>query len=146
MENFYSLNFLSEDDLKYDSENSGIDIHCPEDLKVPPKEKKTINLKLKCQLLKNGNNSAFWLIPRSSFGSKTPLIMCNSVGLIDSGYRGELKAVVYNTSDEEFNINKSDRLFQIVNPDMIPFQKVSRVSEFKKTIRGESGFGSTGKN
>jgi dUTP pyrophosphatase len=130
--------------LKFNNEDSGLDIHCYEDnVEVLPKSKKTINLGIKCQLFKNNYNSAFWLIPRSSI-SKTPLIMANSIGLIDSGYRGELKAVVYNTSDESFFIEKYTRLFQIVNPEMISFKKVERVYNIEESLRGENGFGSTG--
>ena len=132
--------------LKYDSENSGIDIHCPEDLQIYPKVKCTINLGIKCQLLKNGENCAFWLLPRSSLGAKTPLIMCNSIGLIDKGYRGELKAVVYNTGVDVFYVKKNDRLFQIANSDLSSFDDVLKKENLQESVRGENGFGSTGKN
>ena len=130
--------------LKFNNEDSGIDIHCCEEhVEVLPQRKRIINLGIKCHLFRDNHNCAFWLMPRSSI-SKTPLIMLNSMGLIDSGYRGELKAVVYNTSDESFFIEKYTRLFQIVNPAMIPFKKVERVYNIEESLRGEGGFGSTG--
>ena len=120
---FYFLNFVTTENntndenkiLKFNSEDSGIDIHCCDDrIEIPPMGKVTINLGIKCQLKNNDKNTAFWLMPRSSI-SKTPLIMCNSMGLIDSGYRGELKAPIYNTSSETFVIEKYTRLFHNIN-------------------------------
>ena len=145
----YTLNFTAEERekiLKFDNENSGIDIHCPEEVTIPPMEKVVVNLKIKCQLKKGEKNSAFWLMPRSSLATKTPLILCNSMGLIDSGYRGNLQAVVFNLSHNPFTIQKLDRLFQIVNPDLLPFTSVNKVEVLEESERGEGGFGSTGKN
>ena len=133
--------------LKFNDVDSGIDIQCYEECIVPPKEKKMLNLGIRCQLIKEDSssrvNSGFWLMPRSSI-SRTPLIMANSMGLIDSGYRGELKAIVYNTSDEPYKILKYTRLFQIVNPFLNPFSSVNQVSEVDSSERNDGGFGSTG--
>jgi len=133
--------------LKFNDTDSGIDILCHEECVVPPKTKKMINLGIKCQMIRkekeNTSNSAFWLLPRSSI-SKTPLMMSNSMGLIDSGYRGELKAVVYNTSNEPYKILKYTRLFQMANPMLSSFSSVQQVSVLETSQRGEGGFGSTG--
>ena len=54
----------------------------------------------------NGKPTAYYLYPRSSMGSKTPLRLSNSVGIIDAGYRGNIIGVVDNISDREnYNIN-----------------------------------------
>ena len=53
---------------------------------------------------------------RSSCGSKTPLRLANSIELIDSGYRGELIAIVDNLGSTDVHINQGDRLFQLVAP------------------------------
>jgi dUTP pyrophosphatase len=58
-------------------------------------------------------------MPRSSI-SKTPLIMKNSVGLIDAGYLGNIKAPLYNTSSEPFYITRGQRYVQLVNGDLSP--------------------------
>ena len=81
-------------------------------------------------------------MPRSSI-SKTPLRLCNSIGLIDAGYRGEIMAAVDNIKDEDYIIDYGQRLFQIVAMDGSPlsFELVDTLSQ---TDRGAGGFGSTG--
>ena len=81
-------------------------------------------------------------MPRSSI-SKTPLRLCNSIGLIDAGYRGEIMAAVDNIKQEDYTINSGQRLFQIVAMDGSPlsFELVIKLST---TGRGAGGFGSTG--
>lgn len=84
------------------------------------------------------------LFPRSSI-SKTPLRMANSVGVIDSGFTGEIKVPLYNTSDVEIiDIDKYERIAQLV---IVPLADVSLeiVDELDDTERGTGGFGSTGK-
>lgn len=87
------------------------------------------------------NYRAFLLLPRSSI-SRTSLRLANSVGLIDSGYRGQLIAAV----DGSYNVSEHERLFQIVTPDLLPWDDVRIVSEIPggPTLRGTGGFGSTG--
>ena len=82
-------------------------------------------------------------MPRSSI-SKTPLRQCNSIGLIDAGYRGEIMAAVDNIKETSFTVNPGQRLFQLVSMDggAISFEIVPELSE---TERGKGGFGSTGK-
>lgn len=87
--------------------------------------------------------TAFWLLPRSSL-SKTPLRLANSVGLIDAGYRGELLAAVDNRGAEPYEVVRGTRLFQIAAPDLRPFE-IEMVTELPSSVRGEGGFGSTGK-
>lgn len=83
------------------------------------------------------------LLPRSSTGTKTPLRMSNSVGLIDSDYRGEIAMTFDNLSTEDFEIHIGDRLVQglVISPLKQQFIKVDSLSE---TERGNKGFGSTG--
>ena len=68
--------------------------------------------------------------------------MANSVGIIDAGYRGDIMVALDNLSNEDYSINKGDRLFQICSPtlDPITFELVNSLSQ---TDRGEGGFGST---
>ena len=87
---------------------------------------------------------SYMLFPRSSI-SKTPLRLSNSIGLIDSGYRGELLAVVDNISSEKYEVKKGDRLFQIVNKDLVPFEEIVETEKLDETDRGDGGFGSTGR-
>jgi len=85
------------------------------------------------------------LVPRSSI-FKTPLSMANSEGIIDRTYRGLLKAPVRNHAvADPYKIEEGTRLFQIVAPDMGWIREVRLVESLPETVRGEGGFGSTGR-
>lgn len=71
-------------------------------------------------------------------------MMANSVGVIDSSYRGILKAPVVRTSENAPGFLKNDRHFQIVAPNMGHIHTIHRVSSLPQTLRGNGGFGSTG--
>lgn len=82
------------------------------------------------------------ILPRSSMGVKTPLRLSNSVGLIDSGYRGELGVIYDNTSDEDYHIAAGDRIAQLLVMPSYRFQ-AKVVDILADSDRGEGGFGST---
>ena len=84
------------------------------------------------------------IIPRSSIGAKTPLRLSNSVGLIDSGYRGELGILYDNISDEEYTVNAGDRIAQLLVMPSYRFQ-AKVVDILADSDRGETGFGDSGK-
>lgn len=128
---------------KTHSSDSGLDIKFPETLKIPPKALGfTIHLGIECEMIdQQGNNIPYMLVPRSSIG-KTPIIMANSIGIIDKTYRGELMAKVHNLSDQEFVIKKGEKLFQIVQPSLNSFD-YKLVTKLSDTKRGKGGFGST---
>jgi len=88
--------------------------------------------------------TGFYLYPRSSTGSKTPIRLSNSVGIIDAGYRGPLMAIVDNISDDDFTLKRGERYFQVCAPDLGPIQ-FKLVDTLSETTRGEEGFGSTGR-
>ena len=83
------------------------------------------------------------IIPRSSIGAKTPLRLSNSVGLIDSGYRGELGVLYDNTSNESYDIHAGDRIAQLLVMPSYRFQ-AKVVDILADSDRGEGGFGSSG--
>tara|TARA_Y100000591_G_scaffold322590_1_gene339201 strand:+ start:517 stop:954 length:438 start_codon:yes stop_codon:yes gene_type:complete len=82
--------------------------------------------------------------PRSGLAAKNNITVLNSPGTIDSDYRGELKVILFNHGNKNFQINKNDRIAQMV---LTPFIKMDleETNKLPKTIRGEGGFGSTGK-
>jgi hypothetical protein len=102
---------------------------------------------------KKSSPSGYYLYPRSSI-VKTPFRLSNSVGIIDSGYRGELMAVVDNIN--AVNVDMKDcisqhlppmsRMFQICSPSLEPFmvQIVENEERLGTSERGSGGFGSTG--
>ena len=83
------------------------------------------------------------ILPRSSMGAKTPLRLSNSVGLIDSGYRGELGVLYDNISDAPYTINAGDRIAQLLVMPSYRFQ-AKVVDILADSDRGEGGFGSSG--
>ena len=83
------------------------------------------------------------MYPRSSMGSRTPLRMSNSVGIIDSGYRGNIIGIVDNRSNEDYVVEKGTRLFQACSPTLSSI-KLMIVQELSETVRGGGGLGSTG--
>jgi dUTP pyrophosphatase len=87
---------------------------------------------------------AFWMLPRSSL-SKTPLRLANSVGLIDAGYRGSIKAAVTNFGSSVFDSPVNNRYFQLATPDLLPWNTIEiGPIPGSPTLRGAGGFGSTG--
>jgi dUTP pyrophosphatase len=83
------------------------------------------------------------IVPRSGLGSKYRMQLANTVGVIDSTYRGEIMVNVYNNGDGNIYINKYDRFCQlIIVPILVANYRV--VSQLSGTARGEGGFGSTG--
>jgi len=91
------------------------------------------------------NPSGYYMFPRSSI-SKTPYRLANSVGIIDSGYRGPLMAKVdVLPAREDYPMKQGDRMFQICAPDLSPFESVQITDTLDETSRGSGGFGSTGR-
>lgn len=89
-------------------------------------------------------NASFLIMPRSSI-SKTPLRLCNSIGLVDAGYRGELMLAVDNVKTYDHTVKVGDRLVQLVGftGGDVSFEMVDELDD---TSRGEGGFGSTTQN
>ena len=82
--------------------------------------------------------------PRSGLAAKKNISVLNTPGTIDSDYRGELKIILFNHGSENFVIKKNDRVAQMVLTPIIKME-LEEKNELPETIRGEGGFGSTGK-
>jgi dUTP pyrophosphatase len=137
--------------------DAGFDLYSPSDQIMVKENVNKLNYKIVCSAemvelnyLSASNrryNTGFYMYPRSSI-SKTGLRLANNVGIIDAGYRGHLMAmfdVIYN---DNYNVNKFDRHIQICAPGLIPIiiELVnSREDLGELTMRGDGGFGSTGK-
>lgn len=120
--------------------DAGLDLFIINQLTIQPGETVLIKSNIACE---NTDGKPYLLMPRSSI-SKTPLRQCNSVGLIDAGYRGEIMAAVDNIKKTPFTINPGQRFFQLVSMDGGPIS-FEIVPELSETARGQGGFGSTGK-
>lgn len=81
--------------------------------------------------------------PRSGLAAKKGVTVLNSPGTIDADYRGELKVILVNISDEPFTVEPGERIAQIVlaRHEQIEWEEAESLSDSQ---RGEGGFGSTG--
>jgi len=138
--------------------NAGFDLFMPTKVQFAPTfESQMVSLGVKtemihCEVDRSKSSdiegisyaSGYYLYPRSSI-SKTPLMLANQVGIIDSGYRGEVIAAIRNFYPDVYTVEKHTRLFQICHPQLAPVYVVL-VDENNLTItsRGVGGFGSTG--
>ena len=83
--------------------------------------------------------------PRSGLALKYDLMLTNSQGTIDAGYRGEVGVIMYNAGEKDFEINRGDRIAQMVICKL-PEVTLSAVDDLSDTLRGTGGFGSSGRN
>lgn len=150
MSNTLKLEFINSNtkqfynNVKNFQDDAGFDLYCTKSEVIPAKAlSHKIFLGVKASL-RNNDNKPFMLVPRSSMGSKTPLRLSNSIGIVDAGYRGELIAVVDNVSNYDYFIETGDRLIQIVPFDGNGVNKVL-FGNVDTTDRGVNGFGSTGR-
>ena len=113
--------------------------------------KKTINLKPNSScLVPTGLAVAFasdfeiQIRPRSGLAAKNSISVLNTPGTIDSDYRGEIKVILFNHGKNDFLINNKDRIAQMILTPVIKMD-LEETDDLPETIRGEGGFGSTGK-
>ena len=112
---------------------------------------KPINLKPgKSCLVPTGLSVAFpkeyeiQIRPRSGLAAKNNISVLNTPGTIDSDYRGEIKVILFNHGKSDFLINNKDRIAQMILTPVVKMD-LEETDNLPETIRGEGGFGSTGK-
>ena len=82
--------------------------------------------------------------PRSWLAAKNNITVLNTPGTIDSDYRGEIKIILFNHGKDDFIINNKDRVAQMILTPVIKME-LQETDSLPDTLRGEGGFGSTGK-
>ena len=82
--------------------------------------------------------------PRSGLAAKNNISVLNTPGTIDSDYRGEIRVVLFNHGNKDFIINNNDRIAQMILTPVVKME-LEEANNLPETIRGEGGFGSTGK-
>ena len=82
--------------------------------------------------------------PRSGLAANNSITVLNTPGTIDSDYRGEIKIILFNHGKEDFIINNKDRVAQMVLTPVVKME-FEETDNLPDTLRGEGGFGSTGK-
>jgi dUTP pyrophosphatase len=140
VENNDFLNFYSTFTCHNDGD-SGIDL-INNSIICEPFQVATIDFNIKCEMIDIENNtySSYYLVPRSSLAN-TSFQMANSIGIIDAGYRGNIKAKIRNISLNTSTLDYNS-YFQIISPDLKPI-KLNIVSSLSTTKRGDGAFGST---
>jgi len=144
--------------------DAGIDLFCPHEIVASQQETHKIDHKVKTGMdfiyndINNNNDIlhsnfrvvhpvGYYLYPRSSTGTKTPLRLANSVGIIDSGYRGNIIAVFDNWKHDDYIVQQYQRIVQLCPPNLsypIYVRIVETEEDLGLTTRGENGFGSSG--
>ena len=128
---------------KYEtSGSSGMDLsaNIESSIKIEPGKTSIIPTGLSISIPRNFE---LQIRPRSGLAAKNQITVLNTPGTIDSDYRGELKVILINLSNQSFLVEKGMRIAQMILSPVIK-AKIIEVKELKKTDRGSGGFGSTG--
>lgn len=122
--------------------DAGIDLFSAEDLNLAPGERAAIATGVAIAI---PDGYAGFVQPRSGRALHEGLGLVNSPGLIDAGYRGEVKVIVINHArDEKIHIHRGDKIAQLVVQEIATVE-LDEVDELPASERGEGGFGSTGR-
>jgi len=135
------LNKLAEIPQYQTQEAAGFDLHSVEDVVIAPNERKLIGTGLSFEIPKGYE---IQIRPRSGLAYKHGITVLNTPGTIDSDYRGEIKVLLINHSNKNFEIKVGERIAQAVIKEVIQ-ATFEEVEELNDTARGAGGFGSTGK-
>jgi len=151
--------WLGGTEVERNNDNAGVDLYCVKTQSVSSaRDAVLLDLGVKARMTKMWKSCEygncvvvsdpchFWLAPRSSIW-KSNVRQANSLGVIDRSYRGTLMGAVLSNSDVDTRIEAGTRLFQVLAPDMGYIKNVvlKPMSELDETVRGDGGFGSTGK-
>ena len=123
--------------------SSGMDLmaNVEQTVKILPGEKKMISTGIMVAI---PEQYEIQIRPRSGLAAKNGISVLNTPGTIDSDYRGEIKVILINLGKYTFEINKNDRIAQMIICPIIKAE-LKEVESLPETIRGGGGFGSTDK-
>ena len=120
--------------------SAGSDLHSVLDYIIEPKSRCLISTGLKMQF---PNNVYARIAPRSGLALKNGIDVM--AGVIDPDYTGEIKVLLYNSSDIKFEVQRGDRIAQVIF-EQFKYPNFNEVNEITETERSSGGFGSTGVN
>lgn len=138
------LKVMMEPDAGYVPEyahedDAGLDLRSVEEVTIPADRTTMVRTGLHCEI---PDGCVGLVFPRSGLGSKG-ITLKNAVGVIDSGYRGEVLAAVWNTTPKTFHVRKGDRICQMVVMPYMPCE-IEVSGALSDSERGTDGYGSTG--
>jgi dUTP pyrophosphatase len=120
--------------------DAGFDLHSVMDVTIQPGATVVVKTGLAIEI---PSNTVALVCSRSGLAAKHSVFVLNSPGIVDSGYRGEVAAILHNASETPFVIEVGDRIAQLMIQHYLA-PDFTEVTEFAATERGEGGFGSTG--
>ena len=122
--------------------DAGYDLHAAEAVTIGPGERASVATGIAVAI---PAGQAGLVVPRSGLAARNGISVVNAPGLIDSGFRGELRVLLLNTDrSEPFSVEPGDRIAQLVLVD-VDTPELEEVAELDETARGAGGFGSTGR-
>ena len=122
--------------------DAGLDLHAVESARIDAGERASVPTGIALEV---PPGHAGLVLPRSGLAARHGIALVNAPGLIDSGYRGEVKVLLLNTDRERaFEIEPGDRIAQLLLVGFAPAEPVE-VRELAASARGDGGFGSTGR-
>jgi dUTP pyrophosphatase len=121
--------------------DAGVDLFSVEAVVIPPQERRDVGTGIAVAIpLGYGG----FVQPRSGLAFKYGIMLVNSPGLIDAGYRGEVRVCLYNSGTEAFVVSKGERIAQLVIQS-VEEPAFAVVADLSDTTRGSEGFGSSGR-
>jgi dUTP pyrophosphatase len=122
-------------------DDAGLDLYALEDVTLAPGARAQIHTGIAIEV---PAGHAGLVLPRSGLAARHGIALVNAPGLIDAGYRGELRVLLLNTDRaSEYRVSAGDRIAQLVIAAVAP-TSVTEVSELTESARGAAGFGSSG--
>jgi dUTP pyrophosphatase len=124
------------------SDDAGLDLHAAEHARLVPGERASVGTGIALAI---PDGWAGLVLPRSGLAARHGIALVNAPGLIDPGYRGEVRVLLLNTDrDEAFEVAPGDRIAQLT---LVRFDapELEMVDELDETVRGSGGFGSSGR-
>jgi dUTP pyrophosphatase len=120
--------------------DAGADLTSTEEFTLEPGQRRTVGTGLSIAL---EDGYVAFVVPRSGLASKHGITIVNAPGTVDSGYRGEIKVILLNTSTAPYDVSVGDRIAQMIVM-VTPQVHFQRVDSLPESDRGDSGFGSSG--
>jgi len=122
--------------------DAGLDLYACESAHIGPGERWSVGTGVAVEI---PEGHAGLVLPRSGLAKKSGIALVNSPGLIDSGYRGEIRVLLLNTDPADlFRVAPGDRIAQLVITPIVLAEPVEREA-LAESARGEGGFGSSGR-
>lgn len=122
--------------------DAGLDLHAAEDVSLKPGERASVSTGLAVAI---PEGYAGFVVPRSGLAAKHGVGVVNAPGLIDCGYRGEIRVLLVNLDpNEAVELKRGERIAQLVI-QRVEDATLREVTELPPSARGEGGFGSTGR-